>query len=131
MSISILTNVQRVIIATPGPQGPPGPAGGGGGGGGGSGTVTSVVASGGTTGFTFTGGPVTTSGTLTMTGTLSVASGGTGAVTGSAARTALGVGTSDKPEFAGVRMTFGGSTWSLEITGVTSDGTPIMDLIRQ
>lgn len=38
-----------------------------GGGGGGSGTVTSVNASGGTTGFSFTGGPVTTSGTLTLT----------------------------------------------------------------
>lgn len=32
----------------------------------GSGTVTSVAASGGTTGFTFSGGPITSSGTLTM-----------------------------------------------------------------
>lgn len=37
-------------------------------GGGGSGTVTSVGASGGTTGFGFSGSPVTGSGTLTLTG---------------------------------------------------------------
>jgi len=43
-----------------------------------SGTVTSVDASGGLTGFVFTGGPITTSGTLTLSGTLNVANGGTG-----------------------------------------------------
>jgi len=42
------------------------------------GTVTSVAASGGATGLTFTGSPITTSGTLTLGGTLAVASGGTG-----------------------------------------------------
>lgn len=47
----------------------------------GSGTVTSVDASGGTTGLSFTGGPVTTSGTLTLGGTLVVSNGGTGATT--------------------------------------------------
>lgn len=47
----------------------------------GSGTVTSVNASGGTTGLSFTGGPVTTSGTLTLGGTLGVANGGTGTTT--------------------------------------------------
>ena len=50
-------------------------------GGGGSGTVTSVNASGGTTGLTFSGGPITTSGTLTLAGTLAVANGGTGVTT--------------------------------------------------
>ena len=44
----------------------------------GGGTVTSVAASGGTTGLTFTGSPITTSGTLTLGGTLAVANGGTG-----------------------------------------------------
>jgi len=43
------------------------------------GTVTSVAASGGTTGMSFTGSPITTSGTLTLTGTLAIANGGTGA----------------------------------------------------
>jgi len=42
------------------------------------GTVTSVAASGGTTGMSFTGSPITTSGTLTLTGTLAIANGGTG-----------------------------------------------------
>ena len=51
------------------------------GGGGGSGTVTSVAVSGGTTGLTTSGGPVTTSGTITLAGTLAVANGGTGQTT--------------------------------------------------
>jgi hypothetical protein len=44
----------------------------------GVGTVTSVNVSGGTTGLTFTGGPVTAAGTITAGGTLGVANGGTG-----------------------------------------------------
>ena len=44
----------------------------------GSGTVTSVALSGGTTGLTVTGSPITTSGTITLAGTLAVANGGTG-----------------------------------------------------
>lgn len=44
----------------------------------GAGTVTSVNASGGTTGMTFSGGPITASGTLTLSGTLIPANGGTG-----------------------------------------------------
>lgn len=47
-------------------------------GGGGSGTVTSVDVSGGTTGLTTSGGPITTSGTVTLAGTLAAANGGTG-----------------------------------------------------
>lgn len=46
-----------------------------------SGSVTSVDGSGGTTGLTLTGGPITTSGTLTLGGTLAVANGGTGVTT--------------------------------------------------
>jgi trimeric autotransporter adhesin len=60
-----------------------------GGGGGGSGTVTSVDVSGGTTGLTTSGGPVTTSGTITLAGTLNVANGGTGATNATDARTNL------------------------------------------
>lgn len=44
----------------------------------GAGTVTSVNASGGSTGFNFTGGPITSSGTLVLSGTLNSVSGGTG-----------------------------------------------------
>lgn len=57
---------------------------------GGGGTVTSINVSGGTTGLTTSGGPVTTSGTITLAGTLAVANGGTGATTAAAARTSLG-----------------------------------------
>jgi hypothetical protein len=58
------------------------------------GTVTSVDVSGGTTGLTFSGGPVTTSGTITMAGTLAVANGGTNAAAIPAAGTvAYGTGT--------------------------------------
>lgn len=42
------------------------------------GTVTSVDVSGGTTGLSFSGGPITTSGTITMAGTLAAVNGGTG-----------------------------------------------------
>lgn len=59
------------------------------GGGGGSGTVTSIDVSGGTTGLTFSGGPITTAGVITMAGTLAIANGGTGQVTAGAAFGAL------------------------------------------
>lgn len=51
----------------------------------GGGTVTSVDGSGGTTGLTLTGGPITASGTLTLGGTLAAANGGTGAASLTAA----------------------------------------------
>lgn len=44
---------------------------------GGGGTVTSIGVSGGTTGLTTTGGPITSSGTITLSGTLGTANGGT------------------------------------------------------
>ena len=47
----------------------------------GTGTVSSVAVSGGTTGLTTSGGPITTSGTITIGGTLAVASGGTAETT--------------------------------------------------
>lgn len=55
------------------------------------GTVTSVDVSGGTTGLTTSGGPVTGSGTITLSGTLAVANGGTGITSlGSGVATFLG-----------------------------------------
>jgi len=44
----------------------------------GTGTVTSVAVSGGSTGLTTSGGPITTSGTITIAGTLITSNGGTG-----------------------------------------------------
>ena len=54
-----------------------------------AGTVSSVDVSGGTTGLTFSGGPITSSGTMTMTGTLAIANGGTGQTTANAALNAF------------------------------------------
>jgi hypothetical protein len=90
----------------------------------GAGTVTSVNASGGTTGLSFTGGPIITSGTLTLGGTLAIASGGTGATTVAAARTALGataVGVSVFTAFdaAAARAAIGAGT----VTSVGGTGT--------
>jgi hypothetical protein len=57
----------------------------------GAGTVTSVDVSGGTTGLTTSGGPITSSGTVTLAGTLAVANGGTGITSlGSGVATFLG-----------------------------------------
>lgn len=71
-----------------GPAGPPGPAGGG---------VTSVNVSGGFTGLTTSGGPITSSGTITLGGILNVANGGTGATTAAAALTSLGAYPASNP----------------------------------
>jgi collagen type VII alpha len=70
-----------------GPTGPTGASGTG------AGTVTSVDVSGGTTGLTTSGGPITAGGTITIGGTLAIASGGTGATTQATARTNLGATT--------------------------------------
>jgi len=59
----------------------------------GTGTVTSVDVSGGSTGLTATGGPITAAGTITLGGTLALASGGTGATTAAGVRGVLGLGT--------------------------------------
>ncbi len=64
-----------------------------GGGGGGAGTVTSVQVSGGTTGLSTSGGPITGAGTITISGTLVVANGGTGATTLTDGGVLLGSGT--------------------------------------
>jgi len=55
----------------------------------GGGTVSSVDVSGGTTGLTTSGGPITTSGTITLAGTLAIASGGSGQTTAQAAMNAF------------------------------------------
>lgn len=83
--------------------------------GGGGGSVSSVNASGGTTGMTFTGGPIVSSGTLTMAGTLAVANGGTGATTHSVNGLLTGNGTSAvntiAPGTNGQVLTSNGTNW--------------------
>jgi len=80
------------------------------------GGVTSVNASGGTTGMSFSGGPITSTGILTLAGTLGVANGGTGATTLTANNVLLGNGTSAlqavAPGTAGNVLTSNGTTWA-------------------
>lgn len=102
-------------------------------GGGPVGSVTSVDASGGTTGMTFSGGPITSSGTLTMAGTLVTANGGTGQTTytdgqlligntstGSLTKTTLSAGT-------GVTITNGAG--SITIASTASGGSPTLVVV--
>lgn len=84
----------------------------------GSGSVTSVAVSGGTTGLTTSGGPITTSGTITLGGTLAVANGGTGATTATNARTNLGLGTMAVQNANAVAIT-GGTIDNIVLDGGT------------
>jgi hypothetical protein len=85
----------------------------GGGGGNGTGTVTSVAVSGGSTGLTTTGGPITTNGTIVLSGTVNVSNGGTGASTAANARTNLSV-----PSLTGSGAS---GTWGINVTGTAAN----------
>jgi hypothetical protein len=95
------------------------------------GTVTSVDVSGGTTGLTTSGGPVTTSGTITLAGTLVVANGGTGATTlsgyvkgnGTSAMTAST--TIPNTDITGLGTMSTQNASNVAITGGAIDGTTI------
>ena len=86
------------------------------------GTVTSVAVSGGTTGLTTSGGPITTSGTITLAGTLAVANGGTGQTTAAAAFDALAPTTTQgdiifRNATVNTRLAIGGANTVLASTG--------------
>lgn len=81
-------------------------------------TVSSVDVSGGTTGLTTSGGPVTSSGVITIGGTLAVPNGGTGAATASGARTNLGLGSMATQYSNNVSIT-GGTVSNVTISGST------------
>jgi len=83
------------------------------------GTVTSVDASGGTTGLTFSGGPITTSGTLTLAGTLAVANGGTGVTTSTGTTSVV---LSNSPTL--VTPTLGAASATSIANGLGAVGTP-------
>ena len=106
----------------------------------GVGSVTSVNVSGGSTGLTTSGGPVTTVGTITLGGTLNVASGGTGATTltgyvignGTLPMTASATipttalsGTISNAQLANSSITIGSTAVSLGGTITTLAGTSI------
>ena len=93
----------------------------------GTGTVTSVDVSGGTTGLTTSGGPVTSAGTITLAGTLAIANGGTGATTDSAARTALGLGTMAVQAASSVAIT-GGSINGTSLGATTAGSAKVTTL---
>ena len=93
----------------------------------GTGTVTSIDVSGGTTGLTTSGGPVTSTGTITLAGTLAIANGGTGATTDSAARTALGLGTMAVQAASSVAIT-GGSINGTSLGATTAGSAKVTTL---
>ena len=86
------------------------------------GTVTSVAASGGTTGLTFSGSPITTSGTLTLGGTLNVANGGTGTSTQFTAGSVVFAGVSGVYSQSNANLFWDNSNNRLGI-GTSSPGT--------
>lgn len=89
------------------------------------GTVTSVSGSGGTTGLTLSGGPITTSGTLTLGGTLGVSNGGTGATTAAGARSNLGAAAASHEHSASeiTSGTLASARLSGSYTGITGVGS--------
>jgi hypothetical protein len=104
----------------------------------GSGSVTSVDVSGGTTGLTTTGGPVTASGTITLEGTLNIANGGTGQTTANAALNALlpsqggnsgKVLSTDGSDTSWITVSGTGTVTSVDVsggtTGLTATGGPV------
>ena len=105
----------------------------------GVGSVTSIDVSGGATGLTTSGGPITTSGTITLGGTLNVASGGTGATTltgyvignGTSAMTASTTipttdlsGTISNAQLANSSVTYNGVTVALGASGTITAASP-------
>jgi hypothetical protein len=103
------------------------------------GTVTSVDVSGGTTGLTTSGGPITSSGTITLAGTLGVANGGTGTTTAFTAGSvvfagASGVYSQDNANFfwdnSNDRLGIGTVTPPATLSAVSSSNGSIMFLRR-
>ena len=91
-----------------------------------NGTVTSVDVSGGTTGVSFTGGPITTSGTITMSGTLGTANGGTNiTLTPSNGQLLIGNGSgySLSTLTAGTNVTITNSSGGITIAATGGTGT--------
>jgi len=88
----------------------------------GDGSVTSVGLSGGTTGLTVSGSPITSFGTMTLGGTLALASGGTGSTTASGARTNLGLGSIATQASSSVSIT-GGSISGITDLAIADGGT--------
>ena len=114
-----------------GPQGPPGPTGPAGPAGPTGGGVTSVNVSGGLTGLTTSGGPITSSGTITLGGVVAVSAGGTGATTEAAAFTSLGAYPASNPNgytSNGGTVTSFGFTNANGVSGTVTNSTTTPNL---
>jgi trimeric autotransporter adhesin len=91
-------------------------------------TVTSIDVSGGTTGLTTSGGPITTSGTITLAGTLAVANGGTGQTSYTDGELLIGNSTGNTlskatlTAGAGISVTNGTGSITIAATGGASQG---------
>ena len=98
----------------------------------GDGSVTNIDVAGGSTGLTFSGGPVTTTGTITMAGTLGAGFGGTGQTSYTDGQLLIGntsgggLAKATLTQGSGVTITNGNGTISISATGsggsVTSVG---------
>lgn len=90
------------------------------------GTVTSVDGSGGTTGLTVSGGPITSAGTLTLGGTLAISAGGTG-LSGTPTNGQLlignGSGYTQSALTAGSGISIANATGSISIANTAPDQT--------
>ena len=92
---------------------------------GGGGTVTSVALSGGTTGLTVSGSPITTTGTITLAGTLAVANGGTGTTSTTFANLATNV-TGTLPVANGGTGSASGVPAAIVLAGTLSTGAYVL-----
>ena len=98
------------------------------------GTVSSVDVSGGTTGLTTSGGPITSSGTITLAGTLGATNGGTAQSTYSAGDILYASATNTLSKLSvstnGYVLTLAGGfpTWAASTGGVTSFNTSLSGL---
>ena len=101
----------------------------------GAGTVTSVQASGGATGLTFSGGPITGSGTLTAAGVLNVAHGGIG-ITTTPPNGSLPIGNGSGytnatlTAGAGIALTNSSGGITIAATGGSSSPTSVFDVVK-
>jgi len=114
-----------------GPQGPPGPTGPAGPAGPTGGGVTSVNVSGGLTGLTTSGGPITSSGTITLGGIVAVSAGGTGASDAATALTNLGAYPASNPNnytSNGGTVTSFGFTNANGVSGTVTNATTTPNL---
>ena len=92
-----------------------------------SGTVTSVAVSGGTTGLTTSGGPITSSGTITLAGTVATTNGGTGLTSFTAngvvyASSTSALATGSALTFDGTNLIIGGTSAFGLVTSVKNTG---------